>query len=53
MTAERLQGMRFDSVYISDLVRTKQTADPILRKLPKGTKCFTDKRLREKVPRPR
>jgi hypothetical protein len=49
-TAERLRGMKFKAVYVSDLVRTRQTADHILRALPEGTLVAFDRRLREKVP---
>lgn len=46
--AERLRGMRFHSIFLSDLNRTKQTADPVLKALPSGIPAFTDTRLREK-----
>eukprot|EP00286_Rhodomonas_abbreviata_P021714 CAMPEP_0181301480 /NCGR_PEP_ID=MMETSP1101-20121128/7448_1 /TAXON_ID=46948 /ORGANISM="Rhodomonas abbreviata, Strain Caron Lab Isolate" /LENGTH=515 /DNA_ID=CAMNT_0023406791 /DNA_START=313 /DNA_END=1857 /DNA_ORIENTATION=- len=48
LLAERLRGMRFHSIFLSDLVRTKQTADPVLKALPQGIPAFTDTRLREK-----
>ncbi|KAJ1487293.1 histidine phosphatase superfamily, partial [Baffinella frigidus] len=31
LVAKRLQGIHFSAIYISDLSRTKQTADPIIR----------------------
>jgi hypothetical protein len=48
-TAERLKGMKFKAVYVSDLVRTRQTAEWILKTLPENTPVTFDKRLREKV----
>eukprot|EP00960_Hanusia_phi_P077807 768744-Hanusia_phi.AAC.1 len=49
LVAERLKDIEFTAVYLSDLNRTKQTADFILRALPKGIPAFTDSRLREKA----
>jgi len=49
LVAKRLQGVKFAAIYISDLARTKQTADPIIRKAIPGTLAFTDTRLREKA----
>ena len=48
LLANRLAGIPFNAVYLSDLNRTKQTADPIIKQLSKGVPAFTDSRLREK-----
>ena len=42
------EGVVFDAVFSSDLVRTRQTAEEILRLLPPGTNVHYDARLREK-----
>ena len=44
----RLRDTGFDAVFCSDLVRTRQTAEEILRTLPAGLPVFFDARLREK-----
>lgn len=48
LLAQRLQDVKFAGIYISDLNRTKQTADAVLRAMEPGTPAFTDSRLREK-----
>jgi fructose-2,6-bisphosphatase len=48
LLSTRLQDVEFAGIYISDLNRTKQTADAVLRKLGPGVPAFTDSRLREK-----
>lgn len=45
--AERLKSETFDAIYVSDLTRTKQTAEPIIRTHPNTPATF-DERLREK-----
>ena len=49
LLSQRLQDIHFEGVYISDLVRTKQTADAVLRAMGPGVLAFTDSRLREKA----
>ena len=46
--AERLRGIPFTAVFVSDLARTLETAKPIIGLLPTGTPVFRDARLREK-----
>jgi probable phosphoglycerate mutase len=50
LLGERLQNVGFDAIYISDLNRTKQTADAIVRAMGPDhrVQAFTDRRLREK-----
>jgi probable phosphoglycerate mutase len=50
LLGKRLQHVGFDAIYISDLNRTKQTADAIIRAMGPDhrVKAFTDRRLREK-----
>jgi broad specificity phosphatase PhoE len=48
LLGERLTNVDFVGIYISDLNRTKQTADAVLRARAPGTPAFTDSRLREK-----
>lgn len=44
---ERLSNLKFDQIYVSDLNRTKQTADMILG-YHGGTQVIYDKRIRER-----
>jgi broad specificity phosphatase PhoE len=44
---EKFKGIRFDAVYSSDLIRTKQTADILV--LEKNLKILTTKALRERT----
>jgi len=50
LLAQRVQDVKFAGIYISDLNRTKQTADAVLRAMGPGrcAPAFTDSRLREK-----
>jgi broad specificity phosphatase PhoE len=50
LLGERLRNVGFDAIYISDLNRTKQTADAIVRAMGPDHRgqAFTDRRLREK-----
>ena len=49
LLSQRLQDVKFSGIYISDLNRTKQTADAVLKAMGPGTPAFTDSRLREKA----
>ena len=49
LLSQRLENVKFAGIYISDLNRTKQTADAVLRTMGPGTPAFTDSRLREKA----
>ena len=49
LLSQRLENVKFAGIYISDLNRTKQTADAVLRTMASGAPAFTDSRLREKA----
>jgi broad specificity phosphatase PhoE len=49
LLSKRLENVKFAGIYISDLNRTKQTADAVLRTIASGAPAFTDSRLREKA----